>query len=200
MKRLIFSFGVLALVFAWIYKTAATDYNPAINSIIGDISYVKKFGHLPAPGTDQHLRISTHLAYAEMLLRSKETSFLDSGTRARREALLDHLHDYWQAGIFPKNYEHNNGLSPCFIDKDGNICALGYLVEKSEGKQLVENINKEFDDAGTAAMSNASLADWIAANGLTKEEAAIIQPAYHAETLKVLANDKEEEVTLSAAY
>ena len=179
MKRLTFSFSILILAFIWIYHTAATDYNPAINSIIGDISYFKKFGHLPAPGTDENLRIKTHLAYAEMLLRSKETLSLDSETKLKRETLLDHLHDYWVAGIFPKNYARKNERSPCFIDKNGNICAVGYLVEKSAGRQMAENINQEFQYSKIAGMNSAALAEWISGNGLTKEEAGIIQPSYN---------------------
>lgn len=177
MKRLTFSFSILVLTFIWIYHTAATDYNPAINPVIGDISYVKKFGHLPAPGTDEDTRIKTHLAYAEMLLRKTKTSHLNIETRQKREKLLDHLHTYWLAGVFPKNYDRQD-RSPCFIDRDGNICAVGYLVEKSAGRQMAENINKEFQYHTIADMNSRALNEWITENGLTKEEAAIIQPGY----------------------
>jgi hypothetical protein len=177
MKRLTFSFSILILTFIWIYHTAAS-YNPPVNSMIGDISYVKKFGHLPAPGADENERIKTHLEYAEMLLRRTETSYLDSETQLKRRKLLDHLHDYWVAGIFPKNYERKDERSPCFIDKDGNICAVGYLVEKSAGRHVAENINKEFQYSEIAVMNSSALNNWIALNGITKEEAAIIQPSY----------------------
>lgn len=197
MKRLTFSFSVLTLVFIWIYHTAATDYNPAINSVIGDISYVKKFGHLPATGTDENLRIKTHLAYAEMLLRSNEYLSLDPETRLKRETLLGHLHDYWVAGIFPRNYDRKNERSPCFIDKEGNICAVGYLVEKSAGRQMAENINKEFKYSKIADMNSALLAEWIADNGLTKEEAAIIQPSYDWQPAPQEAPEKTNRISAS---
>jgi hypothetical protein len=177
MKRLLLSFGILLLVFIWIYHTAASDYNPAINSVIGDISYVKKFGHLPAPGTDENLRIKTHLAYAEMILRSDETPHLDKSTRQKRHILLDHLHDYWTKGIFPKSYDSIDGRSPCFIDKDGNICAVGYLVEKSESREMAESINGDFKSSRNGEMKSSALVDWLKKNGLTKEDAAIIQPS-----------------------
>lgn len=177
MKRLTFSFSILVLAFIWIYHTAATDYNPAINPIIGDISYVKKFGHLPAPGTDENTRIKTHLAYAEMMLRKAETSYLPVEIKQKRKESLDHLHDYWVAGVFPKNYDRKD-RNPCFIDKDGNICAVGYLVEKSVGREVAENINKKFKYHKIADMNNAALTGWVKANGFTREEAAIIQPSY----------------------
>ena len=179
MKRLLLSFGILLLVFIWIYHTAASDYNPAINSVIGDISYVKKFGHLPAPGTDENLRIRTHLAYAEMILRSNETTHLDKPILQKRNILLDHLHKYWTKGIFPKNYDGENDKSPCFIDKEGNICAVGYLVEKTESREMAEFINADFKSSGNAEMKSSALHDWLKRNGLTKEDAAIIQPSYN---------------------
>ena len=178
MKRLIFSSSILMLAFVWIYHTAATDYNPSINPIIGDISYVGKFGHLPTPATDENVRIKTHLAYAEMILRKSGASYLDQETRQKREKLLDHLHDYWVAGVFPKNYDRKNERSPCFIDKNGRICAVGYLIEKSAGRQLAENINNEFKYHKIADMNSTALIDWITSSGFTKEEAAIIQPSY----------------------
>ncbi|MBC7744700.1 MAG: hypothetical protein H7096_06320 [Flavobacterium sp.] len=177
MNRLIFSFCVLTLTFFWIYHTAASGYNSPVNLIIGDISYVKKFGHLPAPGTDKNLRIKTHLAYAEKLLRKSETSYMNPQMRKKRKKSLDHLHDYWVAGAFPKNY-NRKVLSPCFIDKNGNICALGYLIEKSVSRQMAENINKEYKDHATANMNSAIINKWVKENGFSKEEAAIIQPFY----------------------
>lgn len=180
MKRLSFSFGILTLVFIWIYHTAATDYNPSINPIIGDISYVKKFGHLPAPGTDKNLRIKTHLAYAEMILRNNETLHLDTKTRLRREKLLDHLHNYWVDGEFPINYVHKKEHTLCVTDGEGRICVIGYLVERSAGRQKARNINRESKYSKLSTIRNTeSLNDWILRSGLSKEEAAMIEPNYN---------------------
>ncbi|NEU08210.1 hypothetical protein GZH53_07795 [Flavihumibacter sp. R14] len=178
MKRLIFSVSTLILVFVWIYFTAATDYNPAINTIIGDISYVKKFGHLPSPGTDRDLRIQTHLAYAEMLLRESQYEHQDQQTRLNREQLLDYLNDYWKAGIFPDYPKSGSDISPCLVDNQGRVSAIGYLVSKAGGGDLTEKINKEFYDSdklGHDPVLNA----WSLRNGFTREELAIIQPAFN---------------------
>ncbi|HUH33636.1 MAG TPA: hypothetical protein VLZ28_06755 [Daejeonella sp.] len=178
MKRLTFSFSVLVLTFIWIYHTAATDYNPAINSIIGDISYVKKFGHLPSPGTDRDLRISTHLAYTENLLRSTKTSY-NTETNERRSNILDLLNDYRVAGSFPDHSNRINNPRQCDIDKDRNTCAICYLVEKSAGKQAAQNINKDFKNCRIAGVDSEALTAWIRDNGLTREEVEIIQPSYN---------------------
>ena len=177
MKRLIFSFTILIMTFIWIYRTAA-DFNPPVNSVIGDISYVKKFGHLPAPGTDESIRIKTHLAYAELLLRKTETSYMNSETQLKREKLLGHLNNYWVAGLFPQNYDIKNERIHCFINKSSRICAIAYLIEKSAGRQMPENIYKEFKYHKIADVNNVALSEWITSNGLTREELGIIQPSY----------------------
>lgn len=177
MKRLSFSFGILVLVFIWIYHTAATDYNPPINAIIGDISYVKKFGHLPSPGTDMSVRIRTHLAYAEMILRNEEVSYGNKTARLKRERLLDDLHTYWVAGEFPINYGHNKGHDFCNAIVDGKFCAIGYLYERSLERELTR-INKHITPIGRK-QPDKTLNTWIRESGLTKEEAALIQPTYN---------------------
>lgn len=174
MKRLTFSFSILILTFIWIYHTAATDYNPAINSIIGDISYVKKFGHLPSPGTDRNIRISTHLAYAEKLLRNSRTTYNGEKVQKRRN-ILDHLHNYLVAGEYP---EHRID-GTCHSGESGRICAICYLVEKSAGRQAAQNINTDFKNCEIAGVNSEALADWIRDSGLTREEVEIIQPLYN---------------------
>ena len=170
MKRLSFSFGILVLVFVWIYHTAATDYNPPINPIIGDISYVKKFGHLPSPDTDMSVRIKTHLAYAEMILRNEEVPYGSKTRRLKRQRLLDDLHKYWVAGEFPINYGHNKEHNYCETFFDGKLCAIGYLYERSLKREMTKTKNQN---------KTLNVNKWIRDSGLTKEEAALIQPSYN---------------------
>jgi hypothetical protein len=168
MKRLTFSFTVLLLAFIWIYHTAATDFTPAINPIIGDISYVKKFSQLPSPYIDYDLRIRTHLAYAEMILRNTETSYLSPEIERSRLKLLGHLHEYWTNGKFPDRSGLKRNENPCFIDNLGRISAVGYLIERS----------REQNSQKRKKMSDDDFYRWILNNGFTKEEVAIIQPSY----------------------
>lgn len=175
MKRLSFSFSILILTFVWIYHTAATDYSPAINSIIGDISYVKKFGHLPSPDTDRNTRISTHLAYAEKMVRENNTAYNKEVAQKRRN-ILDHLHNYRVVGSFP---EQNNSPGVCLFSEGGRTCAICYLVEKSAGRETAENVSKDLKKCKIAGVKSAALTDWIRSSGLTREEVEIIQPSYH---------------------
>lgn len=168
MKRLSCSLTVLLLTFIWIYHTAATDFTPAINPIIGDISYVKKFSQLPSPTIDYDLRIRTHLAYAEMILRENEASYLNPEMRRSRLKLLDHLHEYWIKGEFPNHSGQTKNENPCNTDHLGRVSAIGYLIERTRAPQT----EKE------KSMSDGDFNQWVKSNGLTKEEAAIIQPFY----------------------
>lgn len=149
-----------------------------INPVIGDISYEKKFGCLPDKNTDETVRIQTHLEYVEQLLRNKDVSGLPIAEREKRVNLINLLHEYYVAAKFPANYDHPEERKPCFIDKTGNICAVGYLVEKTAGRSIAEKINREHQYDKIADMKTAELIAWVDHSGLTKEECAIIQPTY----------------------
>lgn len=178
MKRLIFSFGILIFVFLWILHTAATDTHAPVNPVIGDISFIKKFGHPPTPQTDENLRIETHLEYAELMLRKNTPFYLNKTAKIKRDRIIKNLRAYRTAGIFPKNHDFKDQRRPCFIDRNGNICAVGYLVEKTAGRDLAESINRDFQYSNISEMNSTALSAWLKENGLSLEEAAIIQPSY----------------------
>lgn len=180
MKRIILSLTVLLFTYAWIYHTASTvEKTKQINPVIGDESFVKKFGFYPDATIDETLRIKTHLEYVETVLRKKNTDNLTPGVRCKRMELLDYLHDYNKAGIFPEIDDRSVQYLPCFIDKDGRICAVGYLIEKSAGRQLAENINRKCRYKNLSAMNTRQVNEWLSATGLTKQECELIQPAFN---------------------
>jgi len=154
------------------------DIQP-VNTVIGDVSFIKEFGKLPDASTDENLRIQTHLIYIEQHLRQKDVTHLPTHLQKNRFALLDHLKNYTQKAKFPKNYDHPGVRKPCFIDRDGTICAVGYLVEQSAGRQLAEKINSLFQYEEILKMRLPELSAWVAQSGLTLEECAMIQPAYN---------------------
>ncbi|MCF2517070.1 hypothetical protein [Dyadobacter sp. CY351] len=149
-----------------------------VNPVIGNISFIEKFGFEPDEDTDNELRIKTHLLYVERLLRQADVSHLTNEFKSRRTHLLDLLRSYAQAGKYPKNYDYEGQRKPCFIDKDQNICAVGYLVEQTAGRRTAELINANYQYADILDMNSESVDNWIASSGLTKEECAMIQPAY----------------------
>jgi hypothetical protein len=150
-----------------------------INSVLGNISFIEKYGYEPDESTDDNIRITTHLQYVERLLRAKDVSHLTSDLQNRRLQLLDLLNSYTRAGNYPKNHKYKGQRKSCFIDKDQNICAVGYLVEQTAGRAVAEKINAVYQYANIFEMNNELINTWIASSGLTREECAMIQPAYN---------------------
>lgn len=149
-----------------------------VNPILGDISYQDKFGITPEKSSNDFERIKTHLKYVENRLRSKDISGISCELQERRLYLLDLLHAYIEQGNFPKNYDYPDQRKPCFIDKNGTICAVGYLVEQTAGRKVAEQINAKFKYEYLSSMNDEIIDNWIACSGFTKEECAIIQPTY----------------------
>jgi hypothetical protein len=149
-----------------------------VNAILGDKSFVYIFGRSPNQGTEEVLRIQTHLAYVERFLEAKTRTALDSRQQLNRKAVLSLLHEYWTAGIFPSNYDFPSERMPCFIDRKGNICAVGYLIEKTVGRNLAEQINARHKYEFILQMNEPLVDEWAKEYGLTLEECAMIQPAY----------------------
>lgn len=168
---------MLSLVMSFAGGNKKADHSNTINAAIGDISYVKSYGYRPTDQATEADRIKTHLEYVEELLISKDVSRLPEAMRQKRKKLIALLHEYRTAGRFPRNYDHQ-GRRPCFIDRDGNICAVGYLVEQTAGRAVAEVINAKHQYDYIADINSPELAEWVSASGLTKDECAMIQPSY----------------------
>jgi hypothetical protein len=178
MKTSRYLFFVLTTLLLWSCSEQQSTFKNTVNAVIGDVSYNNKFGAEPTEGTNEDLRIKTHLAYVEKVLRDKDVSNLSGEERRNRQKMLELLHEYRLAGKFPKNHDYPGERIPCFIDKNGNICAVGYLIEQTAGKSVAKAINKKYKYDYVLAMNDATIDQWIASSGLTKEECAMIQPAY----------------------
>lgn len=160
-----------------------------VNVVVGDASYVARFGNTPTAATPDFVRIQTHLAYAEGRLRQHAPAGLPAAQRQRRTQLLDLLHRYWQAGVFPHNEAPDGQRHPCFIDGAGRICAVGYLVEQTVGRAAAERINQHFQYHNIAQMHDAGLSRWVAGSGLSVAECALIQPTYNFQQPETLTNN-----------
>jgi len=184
MKTLIRSCLVLVALCAVTVSKAATMLSRAtmptntINAVLGDVSFMKKFGIAPTPASGEALRIRTHLEYVETLLRAEDVSHLSPTLRKRRAALLDKLHEYRLTSAFPTNLDFPQERRPCFIDAAGNICAVGFLIEQTAGRALAERINAAHRYDFLADMQVPELTAWVEASGLTTRECAMIQPGY----------------------
>ena len=178
MKQITITLSVAIATMFFGCNNSAVDKTDAVNSILSDISFETRFGHKPNATTDENLRIKLHLEYVEDLLRRKDVSTLSADLQKKRSHLLDLLHDYSTNGIFPKNYDYTDQRKPCFIDKDGAICAVGYLIEQTSGREVAEKINSQHKYEYILEMNDPHVDKWILASGLTKEECAMIQPSY----------------------
>ncbi|MDB5236271.1 MAG: hypothetical protein JWR44_3264, partial [Hymenobacter sp.] len=180
MKKL-FAFLLLGL--------SACQHQPApvatdqVNVLVGNAGYVAATGHAPTVATSENARVQAHLAYAERLLRQRPAP--KAALARQRAHLLDLLHRYWSAGVFPRNFDYPDQRRPCFIDRDGRLCAVGYLVAETAGRPVAEQINQAHQYNLIADMRTPALADWIRTSGLTKAECALIQPTYGSTTPSV---------------
>lgn len=178
MKTAKFILTILVLTILASCNRKSSEIGQTVNVVIGDISFIETFGQQPTNETDESSKLQTHLKYVEKLLRSKDISSLTKVQKENRLKMLDLLNEYWTAGIFPKNYDYPNQRIPCFIDKDGNVCAVGFLIEQSAGRQITEEINSKFKYEYLLAMNDQKIDSWVQESGLTKEECAMIQPTY----------------------
>lgn len=130
------------------------------------------------PDMDETQRIKLHLSLLEQRLRSKDPSSLSPELKKNRMDNLDRLHEYWQAGLFPKNVDHPGKIIPHFFDKRGVVCAVGYLVVQSGHLAEAQAISRRENLATIHQMKSPELGAWVAQSGLTKDECAMIQPNY----------------------
>jgi hypothetical protein len=99
-------------------------------------------------------------------------------SRKRRDAMTRALAAYRARGRFPRN-DRFTTRTPFFIDSNGTRCAMAHLIEASGERALVERIATQANNAYIAELSSdAELLAWLAAHGLSVEEAARIQPNY----------------------
>ncbi|MDX5347228.1 MAG: hypothetical protein LPK19_08260 [Hymenobacteraceae bacterium] len=158
----------------------ATEKQTTVNAVLGDESFVEAFGKIPGDQVPDKLRIQVHLAFVEQLLRQKNCSHLPQRMQVKRKHLLNLLRDYRLSGTFPANFDFPGERKPCFIDKNGNICAVGYLIEKTDGRALAEKINSHYQYSYLPEIKMPELLAWVEQSGLTATECAMIQPAYGA--------------------
>lgn len=156
--------------------TAEKEVMP-VNAVLGNQSFRVVHGRSPTPHTPERLRLQTHLAYVEALLRQRDVSHLSTNQRANRGRLLDALHSYWTRARFPRNTEVP-GRSPVFMDAEGRLCAVGYLIAESAGRNRAKTIDDTYHLAHIRDIEATLLDRWAEQNGFTRRELALVQPMY----------------------
>ncbi len=170
----------IALSFSILFSILNADYRDGstVNSIIGDESFHQIFNRLPNQFDSEELRISTHLKYVHQLLSTADLSHLSNEQTKKRIEVLSYLEEYINKRDFPTNEYTAEYRRPNFIDSKGAICAVGYLVERTEGGEVAESLNDSFQFDFIMDMNSKVLENWLNTYGLSKIEAAIIQPTY----------------------
>lgn len=124
-------------------------------------------------------QVAGRLEYLEGLLRGRDVSRWPAELQAARALNVERLHEYRLAGNFPINYDYPERQLPCFLDRDGNLCAVANLIAKSDGINAVRRINDRYQYATVSEMAMPEVDAWIARSGLTREEVITIQePAF----------------------
>lgn len=173
MRALVVSLSLSLLI----ATTSQAQPRAGVNHHLGDDSFVATFGRVPDAGDSETLRMRTHLTYVHDLLAARAPAAPELASR--RAELLGYLGDYIAQGITPVN-TYVPRRSPVFIDDDGAICAVGYLIERSVGRGLPEMIAREHRTwfLEDIAAADPAVRAWIAGSGMTLTELASIQPAY----------------------
>lgn len=125
------------------------------------------------------LRITAHLERVEATLLAADISHLSAEQRAARARNVERLRAYRMRGEFPHGYAGQPGPRvPTFIDADGRACAMGQLVIESGHADVAEAIARAQNHARVPEITHRALAPWLVANGMTLEEATLVQPSY----------------------
>jgi hypothetical protein len=130
------------------------------------------------PSARERARVRRHLIGAEQGARRQAVA-LDPLRALNRALLLDELGRYRRRGRFPLNHDRRGSAVPIFVDAHGTRCAVAHLMDVSGQGELVRHIAATQNFARVRELARLpELRAWLAAAGLSLEEAARIQPEY----------------------
>ncbi|HEU0030100.1 MAG TPA: hypothetical protein VFQ53_05690 [Kofleriaceae bacterium] len=169
--------AVVVAVLALSATASAAPPRPGANHHLGDDSWIAAYGRPPDAGDREADRMHVHLAFIRD--RLGHASPTRPELAARRAELLGYLDDYIAKATTPVN-DALPWRSPVFIDERGTVCAVGYLIERSVGRAVSEQIaaRHRYDFLEDIAADMPEVRAWIESSGLTLDELASIQPAY----------------------
>lgn len=133
-----------------------------------------------SPRSREVARVRAHLERAEREVLANDCGHLDDEALGRRRAALAHLRRYIEDERYPVN-RVSATPTPVFVDEGGARCAMAALLEATGDHDLVARVARRANLARVAALAaDREFSAWLDHNGLTVDEAAAIQPAYHA--------------------
>lgn len=127
--------------------------------------------------TDQNALLRTHMFMVEKRLRNT-TIEQSAALNKERNLLLDALHQYGVASLFPKNTHHPNERRAYFIDDYGTHCAVGNLIRVTGNDALARRIASEYNYELLRDIHTEGLSNWQKSSGITMDELALVQVLY----------------------
>ncbi len=167
---------MLAKTLTWIGFVLAivgcADGPDPVNSVIGDDSWTSQ-----EPPESEQVRIATHVMFVADKLAAA-TPDLAAGPAAERARLIDVLRGYAARGVFPQLDGPRAHRVPRFVDPQGRLCAVGFLIATTEGAAVARDLGAHYEYARIADIDDPRLDAWAGAHGFTRHELAMIQPEY----------------------
>jgi hypothetical protein len=135
----------------------------------------------PSPRVLEVARLQHHFDSVDVELKSRDVSSLGKVQLARRAQLISWLREYRDAATFPTN-DRFAAPTPFFRDKDGVLCAMAYLIDRSGRSDIVNKVAATRNNAYIRELADdPALIAWLDSWGLSVAEAARIQPSYGGE-------------------
>ena len=97
-----------------------------------------------------------------------------------RQTQIARLQKYASRGLFPINEGQSDRAVPIFVDQQKTHCAVGYLMHVDGHDSAVAEVVAADNLVQVMDADLAGLSNWVRMSGLTREEAALIQPLYPA--------------------
>ncbi len=176
------------------------SFREGANHHIGDDEFIAEQGREPTDA-DEKLRMHTHFLAAKKLLSSRPATKPELAER--RAQILGYFDEYIAKGTTPKN-DHLPWRTPVFIDDEKTICAVGYLIERSVGREVAERVAKthRYSYLEEIAAAMPEVKAWVESSGFTLEELSTIQPGYEGPDVSFqvawnLVKDKVDDGTYS---
>ncbi len=164
------------------------SFRPGANHHIGDDAFVAKY-HREPTDADEKLRMHEHFLAAKALLEKRAATKPE--LEGRRKQILAAFDDYIAKGTTPKN-DHLPWRTPVFIDDEKTICAVGYLIERTVGRDVAERVaaTHRYSYLEEIAGAMPEVAKWVETSGFTLDELSTIQPGYEGPTVSHMAGWK----------
>ena len=98
---------IIFVAFAMLYVSSLFGAKQqTVNAILGDISYIQKFGHAPCENTNEQIRIQTHLEFVESILRLRDVSNMP---KALQEKMIQKPLHIVLPGLNPQHLDGGSG-------------------------------------------------------------------------------------------